>query len=206
MADIILSFRQTAGFVTDATGTYVLEGDTYPTTRGGSTFGYANGIGGTDWATNDRDATVTDKHLAGQHQVIPNDVINIRADLTAPGTYDVRWANGDTGFDFSPYQQNFEIFDNVTSKYSYQKVTGPAQDHYFDATGVDRTEAAWPGSNAAQTVVFASSTFFLRVGSTAGAGSGYQVYATLQIIAAAGVAALVHRSLQCETGVYRSFA
>ncbi len=202
MSDFALSFRATAGFVTDAVGTYVIGADSYPTTRGGFTFGWVDGTDGFDRTSNDRDSGVSDKRFAGQNQVVPSSVLKFRVDLPATGNYDVRWANGDTGFDFSPYEQRWRVFDNVTQMLDHSKITGPAQDHYYDATGVDRTEAAWPGSNAATTITFASTTFILQFGNPTDAD--YQVIAHLQITSAGGVA-LVNRSLQCETGVYRSF-
>lgn len=188
MADIILSFRATAGFVTDAVGTYVLGGDTYPTTRGGFTFGWTSGSAGTDRDGADRDATVTDKRLAGIQYGIGGSQCTFRVDLPSTGNYTVRLANGDTGADQSSSKQYIEIFDNATSKLVIDKPTGPAQDHYYDATGVDRTEAAWPGSNApSASLSFATTTFFIQLGSVAN-GSGYTVLAHLQIttVAAAG--------------------
>ncbi len=204
MADAIISFRNTSGFVTDATGTYATAFDSYPTTRGGTTFGWSSGIQGTDRDSTDRDASVTDKRLAGINYVLNARACTFRVDLASTGDYTVRFANGDTGFDQSGQRQYLEIFDNVTSNLVHDKVTGPAQDHYYDATGVDRTEAAWPGSNLpSAALTFASTICNLTVGNVS--IGGVTVLAHMQIAAVAGAPSTVNRSLQCETGVYRSF-
>jgi hypothetical protein len=187
VADIILSFRNTAGFVTDAAGTYVLGTDSYPTTRGGFTFGWTAGINTVDRDSADRDNTVADKRLAGiNYAVVTGTDAKFRVDLPSTGNYVVRVAIGDTGFDQSGQHQIFEIFDNTSSKLVIDKATGPALDHYYDATGVDRTEAAWPGSNApSASLSFASTVFILQVGNFVG-GSGVCVIAHLQITTAGG--------------------
>ncbi len=180
MPGAILSFRNTAGYVTDATGTYATAFDAYPTTRGGNTFGWSSGTQGTDRDSADRDATVTDKRLAGINYVLNGHACTFRVDLAATGGYTFQFANGDTGFDQSAQRQYLEIFDNVTSKLVHDKVTGPAQDHYYDATGVDRTEAAWPGSNLpSAALTFASTICNLTIGNVS--IGGVTVFAHLQI-------------------------
>jgi hypothetical protein len=181
MADAIHSFRNTSGFVTDATGTYVLNTEAYPTTRDGYTFGWSAGIDGTDRSGADRDAAVTDKRLAGiNYAAVSGTQCKFRVDLPAAGDYTVRLAIGDTGFDQSGQRQVFTVYDNVTSKLVIDKATGPAQDHYYDATGVDRTEAAWPASNLpSAAITFASTIFNLFVGDPA--TSGTCVLAHMQI-------------------------
>ncbi len=170
------NFRLTSGFVTDGTNqTYALGSEAYPTTRNGVTFGWSVGNYGSDLTDNDRDNTV-DPRFAGQNQVTGTVTDVFRVDLTAAGSYDIRFASGDTGFDFGPYGPSYiEVFDNVTSLFS-RSFTGPAQDHYQDASGVDRTEAAWPGSNVASTQTFASTILNFKMSS---AVSGYTVIAHL---------------------------
>ncbi len=186
MADAIYSFRNTSGFVTDATGTYALNTESYPTTRDGYTFGWSAGVDGSDRSGADRDNTVTDKRLAGiNYSVNSATQSKFRVDLPAAGDYTVRLAIGDTAFDQSGQHQIFTVYDNVTSKLVIDKLTGPAQDHYYDATGVDRTEAAWPASNLpSAALTFASTIFNLYVGDTV--NSGTCVLAHMQIAAAAG--------------------
>lgn len=150
MSSIGINFRATAGFVTDGAGETYCTGDAYPVTRGGWTFGWEDaGV-----QTRDRNSTV-DPRLAGMNFQATSGK-RFRIDLPAAGSYNVRVAAGDAS---SNNASAFDIKDNATVLFS---TTGTILGgHFKDATNVDRTTAAWPGSNVAQTVSFASTIFRL---------------------------------------------
>jgi hypothetical protein len=176
--DIGINFRSTSGFVTDGTDeTYCLAADTYPTTRGGWTFGWESGL---DGALN-RSAGV-DRRLAG---VIfsSNDAAPgvFRVDLPSTGDYDVYAAFGDTNT--TNYPQHCEIRENTTA---FVTITDAslAQDEYYDGTNVKRSEANWPANNAATSRTFSSTILRLAVG-TQNASSASRV-AHLRVVSTGG--------------------
>ena len=154
------NFRATSGFVVDGAGeTYDL-GLVYPVTRGGFTFGWDTDISA--WAR-DRDNGV-DRRLAGCAGW-PNGTGTQKTwqlDLPATGTYNLRLALGDTGS--AQYDQYLKILDNTTTLLTIDDVGGTEQDHFDDATGVDRAEADWPGANAASEQTFSSTTLKIVIG------------------------------------------
>lgn len=159
-----INFRATDTYVTDGTGeTYCLgQGDTYPTTRAGITFGYTTTEADMG---RDRDSGL-DRRLAGVNQR-GNDGTQavFRLDLPSSGNYTIRLALGD-GTEAQAYQR-LDILDNTTLITSIVDGTGTAGAHFDDAAGNDRTAAAWPGSNTALTgQVFATSTFIFKLGAT----------------------------------------
>ena len=159
-----INFRATSGFVTDgANETYCLgDSDAYPITRGGVTFGWD----GSYDLGRDRDAAI-DRRLAGVNQKNNNGVkATFRLDLPATGNYTIRLALGDTSNDQGDLR--CEVLDDTTSKFTVADADGTLQDHYDDAAGTDRTEAAWPGSNTAQTGVnFATTILKVKLGTSA---------------------------------------
>ena len=147
-------FRLTAGFVTDpADCTYVLETDSYPTTRNGVTFGWeVSPAGGRD-----RDSG-SDPRLAGINQ--GNGIGTFRVDLPAAGKHDISLAMGD----LSNTQEGTQVIvrDNTTPVLTI----GPhdtAVAEFYDATDTPYTAAAWPANNDAVRVTFGSSVLRLTL-------------------------------------------
>ena len=153
------NFRDTSAFVTDgADETYVINGsNVYPITRNGVTFGFD-----VDPATDfrDRDALI-DRRLAGIIFTASASQKLFRVDLPNTGTFDIRVANGDTASNQN--NQYFELRDDTTAFRTVEDTDGVLADNYNDATGVNRTEANWPGQNAAEQRVFASTIFRLAL-------------------------------------------
>ena len=161
-----LNFRDTLAFVTDGTGeTGVEDGDNYPTTRDSITFGLDSG---TNVQERDRSSGV-DAKFAGiwENNTSFNPAV-IRVDLPNTGTYDVRGAFGDTSFSTTELYISFQ--DNTTEFATITEATGPAENEYYDASGVLRTEANWVANNAAIQRVFTSTILRVRLGRDDGGG------------------------------------
>lgn len=155
MADYGINFRDTSGYVTDGAGeTYCLDpgaGDTYPTTRGGLTFGWQ--LSGGSAFGRDRNSGV-DARLAGMVQFAhTNDpeTADVRVDLT--GDITLRIAAGD----YSNQQWcNISIRDSVGEKIDLGVVDTIATTNWHDGAGTVRTSATdWINNNTA----FASYSF-----------------------------------------------
>ncbi len=190
------NFRTTSGFVTDGLNeTYVIA-EAYPTTRNGVTFGFTDIID-----SRDRDAGA-DRRLAGINFRSNGDGAQtpFRIDLTAAGDYQINAALGDAGGSQTEYLQ---IYDNTSLLATISGIaTGGAE--YVDAGGTVRTAAAWPGSNAPITKTFATTIALFKIAALIpDAGASTPAHLFLSQVAVVGG---VNRSLQCETGVYRSFA
>lgn len=153
------NFRNTSGYVTDgANETYVLGSDEYPVTRGGVTFGWdsTSSIGGRD-----RDSGI-DVRLAGQNQRSNNGGQNsFRVDLDTATDHEITLANGDTGF--GQGYQYWQFKDNTSVLRTVDDSDGTLVNNYNDATGINRTEAAWPGDNVKDTQTFTSTIFNLLI-------------------------------------------
>lgn len=170
--DLGLNFRQTGAYVTDnANQTYVqctASGsgtDAYPTVRGGATFGYTDDNGSADCGR-DR-STGVDKRFAGMHFFTnAANPAKFRVLLSsASQTYDVRVALGETS-NASAYQC-FTILDSDNTTALATAITdsdGTSAANYDDATGVNRTEAAWPGSNVAVRVTYSGDSAYFQIG------------------------------------------
>lgn len=159
-----INFRDSSGYVTDdASETYCLgEGDTYPTTRGGVTFGWET-INEGDMGR-DRDSGI-DRRLAGHNGKTNSGSQNIfRLDLPSSGDYSIRLAQGDASFDEA--YQYLQIQDDTTPVLTIDDTDGTAAGFWNDATGALYSAANWPGSNSAVTgVTFSSSVLRLVLGS-----------------------------------------
>lgn len=162
------NFRQTSGFVTDgANQTYVLATDTYPTTRGGFTFGYENAsiIDGRN-----RDSGV-DVRLAGIHFIVNfvSDNPIFRVDLPTTGNTNVSLAFGD-GAGGNVQNIYAVVKDDSTA---FITLTGVAVDSnkFIDAQGTSWLTASWPGSNVAVTRNFTSTILRISLGGTTASAS-----------------------------------
>lgn len=155
-----LNFRSTAGYVTDGTDeTYVLDTDTYPTTRAGVTFGWESGSP----FDLDRDSG-NDRRLAGCHACFSTAPETFRVDLPNTGTYDIYLACGDAASDQAA--QDWKVKDSTTQLFTI--TANPGSNEFVDATNTVRTAAAWPGSNVANQQTFASTIFRIETNSLVG--------------------------------------
>lgn len=141
------NFRSTSGYVSDAAGDiYVLETDTYPTTRGGVTFGFTDQAGGSPLCI-DRDAGISPKLAGIAYQPLGGATTrHFRIDKTA-AAMKFRNALGDT-FQHSGLWCAF--YDAAVLKLripSTGTLAMSAASRWFDATEVERTAAAFEGSN-----------------------------------------------------------
>src|SRR5208337_143702 len=104
-------FRNTAGFVTDPSGsTYVLSTTAYPTKVNGVTFGWGNTslVG-----ARDRNAQL-DPRLAGINYANNGSPATFYVDLPSAGTYSLSLAMGDAGYAQCWTQCQVQFFDGST--------------------------------------------------------------------------------------------
>jgi hypothetical protein len=155
--DIGINFRGTAGYVTDGTNqTYCLSTDSYPTTRGGVTFGWES----TDGEGRDRSTTVGPE-LAGINYA--NNTSSVwRLDLDATGDYEVHVAAGDQG------GFNDCLWDLIDDATVFQSITNGAgflsPGEFKDATDTLRTTAAdWLSNEQPYERTFGSTIFRVQV-------------------------------------------
>lgn len=147
-------------------------GDTYSQTRNDVTFGRTTA--GANTASLNADYTVNAK-FAGFWYTIPGESATIRVDLPATGFYRFRLANGCTGGGaFVGYRQILTVKDDTTVRLVHDVSSGPAVDHYYDATGVDRAEADWPSLNDSVDIEFTTLICNIVIG---GASASYTALA-----------------------------
>lgn len=177
MSSIGINFRSTAGYVTDPAGTTYCIGDTYPTTRGGWTFGWVSGSGpGSN--LRDRNNSI-DPRLAGINFHSGSFTLKFRIDLPASGSYNVRCAMGDAG---AQNGTELTIFDNTTSLGELVTNHLPNSGNFYDATNTVYSAANWPGSNSAASLTFSTTTFFATINSS----YSFETIAHLYVEQAAG--------------------
>ena len=175
MANYGINVRATSGYVTDGSGETYSLGEAYPTTRGGLTFGWDANLTS---ASRDRNAG-NDRRLAG---IIfwsngAGYVKTFRIDLPSTGDWIIRAAFGDA----SATQQHYVSFrDNATTFASFSNVATGANE-FADASGVVRTHAAWPGSNASISRTFGSTSFFIDIGDPSGTDGENTAFAHIYI-------------------------
>ena len=172
------NFRATSGFVTDGSNeTYVLE-EMYPTTRNGVTFGWNAGL-----QTRDRNSSL-DRRLAGSHFTNNTGTQRVfRVDLPSAQDYVISLALGDA--QYAQAYLYWQLLDNTNSLAIIDDTDGTAGSHFDDATGVDRTAAAWPADNLTITKTFATTTLNCKIGSPS-AQAGASTLAHLFVSQAAG--------------------
>lgn len=159
-------FRSSSGYVTDSAGyTYVLKTDTYPTTRGGFTFG---------WVADNQPVSDADRNAGfdpriaginyapGANSGTPIGNTYFRVDLLSAGTYSIELAIGDASF--GQTNQYVSVRDTTTALF----VVGPTNtsaSHWLDANATDLTNTTWPTTEAAKTgQVFATTQFRIYPG------------------------------------------
>lgn len=175
-----LNFRGTSGYVTDgADETYVL-GETSPTTRktgNGNEVTFNWDASPTIYAYN-RNASIGDVRLAGINlKSNASNPLILNITLPSSGTYRVRMAIGDANE--AQGTQYVKLMDNGSVLLTVSAAS-VAMAHFIDASGVDRTAAAWPTDNAYVDVVFATTTCQLSIGPTSLIGD-YSVLAHLYL-------------------------
>lgn len=143
--DIGINFRGTSGHATDGTNETYCIGDQYPTTRGGVTFGW-------DMTVNILDRTSSDRRFAGINYNVSSTTPTFRLDLPATGSTDVHFAAGDIA---SSQWAAWLLKDNTTQFASTTSFTSAA-DKFKDASNVELSSAAWPGSETKVTRTFGS--------------------------------------------------
>lgn len=185
--DVGINFRATAGFVTDGAGETYCINDSYPTTRGGATFGWDTGI-----SIRDRDAGA-DRRLAGLNRGDAGGE-TFRLDLPAVGTYDVHVALGDASFSVGT---GFDLKDGTTV---FASVTGVTSGGGAFKDGTNTERATWPTQEVAVTRTFTSTILRITVTSavsgiahvrvvTSGGGGGakpWYMYASQSVIGGPG--------------------
>lgn len=154
-------FRATAGYVTDvAPNTYVLASDTYPTSRGGFTFGWESTTG---LDSRDR-STGVDSRLAGINFKPNSDTVTdtFRVDLPLAGTYNIRLALGDGT---TSAQTNYVVVkDTSTALITFAPIATGG--NFADAAGNLWSPANWPANNVAVSEAFATTILRIVIGGT----------------------------------------
>lgn len=159
-----INFRATLAYVTDVSPAE-FQDDVLPdyprTTAQGNTVGWEH-----DVASLGRDrSTSPDARLAGMTYAGATP-FDYRFDLSSAGDWKLGLALGDYSYSHGPMR--LEIFDTTTSlgRLVNDQTTSASQ-RYFDASGVERTAAAWPGSHVLVTKTFATTICRFRLGGTA---------------------------------------
>ena len=160
MASFGYNFRGTDTFVTDgANETYVLN-EVYPTTRGGSTFGWDDPP-----ERDDRNASL-DRRLAGAHKHSSDlSKRTFRADLATSGNKVLHLSVGDADNDRN--QQVVRILDTSTQVLLLDlSATSVPAGSSRDASNVTRTDANWPSQEVGASATFATTILYLELGSS----------------------------------------
>jgi hypothetical protein len=170
-----INFRATSGYVTDGAGETYCVGDSYPTTRGGWTFGWtATG----NFDIRDRDSAI-DRRLAGTNlQWNDGTQSTFRLDLPASGQRDIRLALGDT---ISESYQYCQIKDGTTVLLTTDDSNGNASYEWVDASAVARTQVTWPTSNVAVPLTFTGTILNLILGPPTAQGANHSDIAHLNV-------------------------
>lgn len=164
MADIGINFRSTSGYVTDGANETYCVGDTYPTSRGGFTFGWTAALSD---GKRDRSNSI-DRRLAGINKA-GNSATGrriFRINLPFAGPYQIDLALGDAGSD--QFYQYAVLKDNTTTIATLDKSSGTRalSTAFYDAAGNLQTKTSWPTDKVSINHTFASTTFFLEIGTT----------------------------------------
>jgi hypothetical protein len=159
------NFRSTSGYVTDAADcTYVLAADTYPTSRGGVTFGWTAAPTGHIDRSN-----AVDARCAGIAYTFGAVTATLRIDLPAPGSYTIRAAFGDQGS--AQAAMRLTIKDTSTPKIAIGPVAQAAGE-FYDITGTLHTSSAnWVANNSSSTQTFDTTIMNVDIGPADSASS-----------------------------------
>lgn len=173
-----------------ATSTYVTDGANDDYSLGGT--GTRTGPGGHQhaWAVDktagarDRSTSTGDSRLAGviQHANGGSPTTFTVSLPDGAGTYNFRLALGDASF--SHTDMKLVLKDGGTTLVTVSGNTSGAG-RWFDATGVERSDATWPGSNATAEVVFSGSTATIELGNTAGSDNSCLAHVAFEFVSGA---------------------
>lgn len=173
--DFGFPFRSTLGFVTDAAVDCAVLAEAYPHT-------YTNGNGQTISAgwTDASNMGKTDIDSTHDVRLAGRSFYNVGGPATAvfqvnlasgdgggAGTYTVRLAIGQSP-DVGNAKCQFQLLDTSTVLIDGSAQVTPVD--FIDASNTVRTRAAWPGSNAAVNLAFATTLLKLTVDTNAGGG------------------------------------
>jgi hypothetical protein len=157
------NFRATSGYVTDGADEIYVLGENNSTTRSTTNGNSATFIwSGAGPQPRDR-TTGNDRRLAGINFVNGSTTETLTITLPQVGSYIVRLAIGDPA-DAGGHQY-VQIRDNTTPLLTVDDATGPGANQFLDATVVVRTAAAWPSANVSTTIIFATTSCKVVVGS-----------------------------------------
>lgn len=163
-----LNFRTTSGYVTDAADdTYILnnggaQGEQYPVTRNGVTFGYTSTLSVVQ--TRDRNSGNNAK-LAGVHFTETEaSAVTVRVDLPATGDYNVRVGAGDATY--ARTGMKILIKDNGSTQLTVSGDTAGAN-NFLDASSTNLTHANWVSSNTPTPITFGSTIAEITIGNGA---------------------------------------
>lgn len=163
--NIGIDFRATSGFVTDPAGFTFSLGESYPTTRGGVTFGWESAPDG----TRDR-STMVDHRLAGINFVGDGaGTATFRIDLPSSGTYTLHFGGGDESG--AQGDQLIVVKDNTTTLATISGNILANGTPIIDAINTQWSNANWPTFNVARSLTFTSTIARFVVGAPAGAGA-----------------------------------
>jgi len=159
-ADFGFNFRGTSGYVTDGLNeTYVLGlADTYPTLRGGVTFGWVTlGAGGVADRNN-----ALDRRLAGVNFGSGAPTSDFRVDLPASGAYVIHLGLGDAGGGSGGNHFTVVVKDDTTPVLTLTSIL-LVSNQTFDATGTSYPFATWAANEVGVTKTFASTICHLTI-------------------------------------------
>ncbi len=164
--DLRLNFRSTLAHAADGAGETAYFGAAYAAPPG---FGWTGGQDG----VRDRTTSTTDARLRGHHQAFNDGTTHdLRIDVPAPGTYEVRAAFGDAQFNMGALRAEFRDGAASLLVVTYG-ATGTG--NFVDATGVERTPAGWISSNEPVRLTLTGTVLTLRLGTLAAAADSSKV-------------------------------
>lgn len=169
-----INFRSTAGYRADGAGETYSNGEVYPTTRNGQTFGWSLNLN-----ANSRDRSATsDRRLAGVVYNVNTAVSDFRLDLESTGVGTIRLALGElAGAD----TQRVQLLDGGVVFATLSPTTNA---NFADAAGNLWNEQGWPTSNVAITHTFTSTNFTIRIGDGSSAGNTRLTHVSVDMAAA----------------------
>lgn len=185
MAFYGINCRATSTFVTDgANDDYSLGSTTPRTGPGGHQHSWGSDKTG---SARDRNSSIGDSRLAGviQHANGGSPTTFTVSLPDGAGIYNIRLALGDASF--SHTDMKFVLKDGGTTLLTVSGNTSGAG-RWFDATGVERSDATWPGSNATAEVVFSGSTATIELGNTAGSDNSCLAHVAFEFVSGAAAA------------------
>lgn len=167
--DIGINFRGTSGYVTDgADETYALAADSYPTSRGGWTFGLVSG----SVTYFNRNSGVDRRFAGAMFATFASGTVDFRVDLPATGDYDIHVIAADSQDNTTDRTSQLSYRDNTTEfatsgpttiKGGCRYVADAAGTQFGDGSALNSGITGWQASEAAISRTFVSTIFIVRV-------------------------------------------